>query len=286
LSRAGLAGGDLLATVAAASAGAAAKVAGALYGSRALLVDAFTSTANLAALAGILFYYKASMRPADLDHPYGHARLKYAGALIALLVYMFVAGLSAAEIYYSVHGYSVEPQSWKAALAGAAFYAIAIASARNIDPVLRVYAGFTVSELLESAISASSSFLGSEVSYTLDLTGAVAILAYILYESSETTGVLVDLISDKAAPPHVYQAIEREAALRGFRVVRARIRRIDEGRYTGDLVLEPKTEMPMDIASFLAEEIRDILLEKGIDVAVHVTPYPTTGRGGRTAQKP
>jgi len=275
----GLAGRGLAVTVAAASAGAAAKVAGALYGSRAVLVDAFTSIANMAALAGILFYYKASMRPADLDHPYGHARLKYAGALLALLIYMFVAGLSAAEIYYSVHGYSVGSQSWKAALAGAAFYAAAIVSARSIDPVLRVYAGFTLSELIESAVSAAGSFLGSEVSYKLDLAGAVIILAYILYEASETVETLVDLIADKAAPSHVYQAVEREASLRGFRVVRIRIRRVDEGRYAGDILVEPREPMPPDVASLLAEEVRDVLARKGVDVAVSVTP-PRRHRGG------
>jgi divalent metal cation (Fe/Co/Zn/Cd) transporter len=260
----------LLVTVIAASMGAAAKIVGALYGSRAVLVDALTSIANMVALAGILAYYKASMKPADLDHPYGHARLKYAGALLALLVYMFVAGLSALEIYYSLSGYNVGPQSWEAALIGGAFYAIAIASARGIDPVLRVYAGLTLSELVESMVSILSSFLGAEISYIIDLLGASAILLYILHEVYKTLNTIVELMSDKAPPKHIYNIIEKEARIRGFRISRLRLRRIDENYYAGDIILEPESDIPLDIASLLADEVRSILLEKGIDVVVSV----------------
>jgi len=114
----GLVSRRLAATVVAASAGASAKIVGSLYGSRAVLADALTSIENLVALAGILAYYQASMKPADLDHPYGHARLKYAGAMLAALVYMFVAGAAAAELLQSIHGYSVGSGSWMAALVG------------------------------------------------------------------------------------------------------------------------------------------------------------------------
>ncbi len=268
---AGLAGWRLALVVAAALAGAAAKIAGSLYGSRALFVDALTSVANIAALASIISYYHASMRPADLDHPYGHMRLKYVGALLALLAYMFVAGVAAAEVYYSIRGYEVGSGSWKAALVGAFFYALAIAASRNIDPVLRVYAGFTGSEIVESVVSTVASFLGFSQSYIYDLAGAIAILAYLLYEAHEATVLLAEVLTDKAAPPSVYELVRREASLRGFSVCTLRIRKVSEDYYAGDAVITPKNrQMPPDVAGILASELRDELLRRGIDLAIHV----------------
>ncbi|WP_228546810.1 cation transporter [Hyperthermus butylicus] len=272
--------------VAGAVAGAIVKIAGVAYGSRALLVDAATCIANLVALAGVLAYYWASKKPPDVDHPYGHVRLKYGGTLFSLLAYMYVAGFSTLALLDSISGYEVEIGSPLAAAIGGLLYALAIVAARGIDPVLRVYAGFTASEVFESIVSAISSFLGHSVSYLLDLAGGFIILAYIYHEAREAYSLLIDMISDRAAPETVYQVVEREARLRGLRPVSIKIRRLDEGRYEGDIVVVPIDErMTPDIADLLADELRDTLAVKGIELTIHVgiaeaRSAATSKRGG------
>ncbi|HIQ24107.1 MAG TPA: hypothetical protein EYH50_03570 [Pyrodictium delaneyi] len=252
-------------------AGAAVKIYGSLvYGSRALLVDAFTCAANIAALAAVLWYLHVSRAPPDEDHPYGHQRLRYGGALASLSAYMFVAGVSAAALAYSLSGYTVEKCSTAAALAGGAFYAAAVYVARGIDPVLRVYAGFTTSELIESGVTVASSWLGASLGYLYDLAGGMIILAYLFHEAVETHHKLMRIFADTAAPQHFYKLVEREALLRGLHPIRVRLRMVDEKHCSGDLIVVPEEGMPPDVADILADELQQELHRHGCDVVIHV----------------
>jgi len=252
-------------------AGATVKIYGSLsYGSRALLVDALTCVANIAALTAVLWYLHVASAPPDEDHPYGHQRLRYGGALASLSAYMFAAGASTAALVYSISGYRVEEGSTVAALVGGAFYAAAILVARDIDPVLRVYAGFTASELIESGVTAASSWLGASIGYLYDLAGGVIILAYLFHEAIETHHKLMRVFADTAAPQHFYELVEREALLRGLHPIRVRLRMIDERHCSGDLIVAPEKGMPPDVADVLADELQQELHQHGCDVVIHV----------------
>jgi len=251
--------------------GALSKILGSLlYGSRALFVDALTSIANLAALFIVLYYLSESMKPPDADHPFGHARLRYGGIAAILSVYMFIAGFSTATLYYSSHGYRVEEGSAYAAIIGAVFYAAAIAFSRNLDESIRVYAGFTASELVEAGIVVPSAWLGYAKGYLFDLGGAVIILLYLFYEAIETHQRLVRAIADTSPPRHVYEEVAREAELRGLIPMAIRLRMIDERHCSGDMIVRPQRGIRPDIADILADEAMDKLRREGCDVVIHV----------------
>jgi len=251
--------------------GAASKMLGsALYGSRALFVDALTCVANISSLFIVIYYLSRAFKPPDADHPFGHVRLRYGGVVAILSIYMFVAGFSAATLYYSAHGYSVGEGSAYAAILGAFFYSIAIWLSRGLDESIRVYAGFTMSELVESAIVVPSAWLGYSKGYLYDLAGALAILVYLFYEAVETHHRLVRAIADTSPPPRVYEEVAREARLRGLVPVSLRLRMIDERLCSGDMVVRPRLGMAPDIADILADEVREELLRRGCDVVIHI----------------
>ena len=247
-------------------------VATLVSGSRAVLVDALTCFASLAALAAVLYYLRAGEMPPDEDHPYGHYRLRLGGVLVSLSVYMFVAGyglastLSGLESGYRVEGLRAVP--WL--VAGTAAYAAAVALSRGMDPVVRLYAGFTVSEIIESLVSLLGAVLGQYLGYVYDAAGAFAIIGYIFYEAVEAHRYLLRSFSDVSAPRRLYQALEREAALRGLRVIRARLRMLDEERCAGEAVVAPPPGVGLDVADLLADEVAEAMRERGCDVVIHV----------------
>ena len=70
----------------------AAKLAvGALISSIAIIADAFNNLSDGASSAVTIAGYKLAVRPADREHPYGHARFEYVAAL-ALTIVMFMIG--------------------------------------------------------------------------------------------------------------------------------------------------------------------------------------------------
>jgi len=262
----------LLAVAALVALGAAAKtVAAASSGSRAILADSVTCFASLASAAAVLYYYRASLVPPDEDHPYGHARLRYGGVLASLAFYMMAAGANMAFTLEGLRGYRVEALAglpWL--LAGTGLYGAAILAARGLDPVVRVYAGFTASELLETGVSLLGSLAGQYLGYLYDLAGAAVITGYILYEALEAHRYLLRVFGDVAAPRRLYEALRRELEMRGLSLVNARLRMIDERHCAGDAVAAPPPGMPAEVADLLVDEAVEEMRRRGCDVVVHV----------------
>ncbi len=252
--------------------GAAAKtVAAVVSGSRAILADSVTCFASLAAAGAVVYYYRASLVPPDEDHPYGHARLRYGGVLASLAFYMMAAGANVAFTLEGLRGYRVEAAAglpWL--LAGTGLYAAAVLLARSLDPVVRVYAGFTASELLETGVSLGGSLAGQYIGYMYDLAGAAAITGYILHEAYEAHRYLLRVFSDVAAPRRLYEMLRRELELRGLRLVRARLRMLDDRTCAGDAVAVPPPGMSADVADLLVDEVVEELGKRNCDVVIHV----------------
>lgn len=75
----------------------AAKFAvGLLSGSIAVQADAINNLSDMGACVVTLVGFKAGGKPADAEHPYGHARVEYISALVVALL-IFVAGIELAK---------------------------------------------------------------------------------------------------------------------------------------------------------------------------------------------
>ncbi|RLG84894.1 MAG: cation transporter [Thermoprotei archaeon] len=265
-----------------AAGGALAKVLGGfLYGSRALMVDALTSIANMLALLGTVYYYRQSLMPPDEDHHYGHHRLSLGGVFVTLMTYSFVAGLAVAELLFT-RSYSVDVKAPLAAAVGLALYSGAILVARRAGPQFSPYSVFTVSELIEGATVIAASFGGALYSYVIDLAGAYLVTAYIFYELYDVSQDFMRKMSDVAPPPGFVQQVVRdiESVTPGVKVKKIRLRCVTPGRYQGDVVIGMDPSKSVVEAHVVAQRIERVVRHRyGLDLVIHIEPLEQCRRG-------
>lgn len=239
-----------------------------IFSSKAVLIDAITCIA--AALGGftVLIATRESLKPPDLDHPYGHERMAYGGSLSVLIIYALATGFSVAMLG-TPEPYNVDWRASITALIGTALYALAIAVAR-LDPVGgSVLAVFTLSEVLEGLVSAGASYAGATLSYIIDYIGGLAILAYLLISLTREARRVVEELSD-VAERGLIENIRRVLEERGFKVKSLRVRQVIPGKYHGDAIVEAPHDMPLEVANILVDEITDMLAKNNIDLTVHI----------------
>ncbi|ABN69241.1 cation diffusion facilitator family transporter [Staphylothermus marinus F1] len=264
---------DLLAIIILALIGALVKIYGAIfYNSRSLLVDALTSFANIVALIFIVYFYKLSISPPDIDHPYGHHRLGIGGIIASIAAYSFVAGVSYTELVYSTV-YTVQIQSVYYAIAGFIIYLITILLAIRIGSIFRTYGAFTVSELIESIIVILASLGGALYSYLIDYTGAIILTLYIFYEIIVSTREILSIISDKSPPYEILTSIRELFEKNNFIIQEMKIRVIHTGKYHGGFKVQSLDSKNYEDIWKKIQNIRRILLEKyGIESIIEIIP--------------
>ncbi len=255
------------------SAGAIVKLAGGvLYGSRALFVDAMTSIANLVALIATMHYYAKTMLPPDLDHHFGHHRLGFAGSLVTLIAYSFVAGVVVDDLV-NIEPYRVSVYAPIYAILGFIFYSIAIVVSRRISEYFTPYSSFTVSELIESSTVIVASLLGSMYSYITDYIGAIAITLYLFYELQETARDMVKVLSDIAPPPNIVEEVKKTIEKWNVKVEKIRLRMIREGYYQGDVIIRLQPNITVEEAHRIADRIEYELKKRyNIEATIHIEP--------------
>lgn len=67
-------------------------LAGVLSGSVAIIADAFNNLCDSGTAIITYFTFKASSKPADKEHPFGHARFEYISSMIVSFIILFVGG--------------------------------------------------------------------------------------------------------------------------------------------------------------------------------------------------
>ena len=90
---------------------------GLLCGSVSIMADAVNNLTDVSSSVVTLFGFRLSGRPADKDHPYGHARYEYLSALAVSVIVLLLGGelvmssvgkiVSPAEVRYSAITYTV-----------------------------------------------------------------------------------------------------------------------------------------------------------------------------------
>ncbi|MEM4848356.1 MAG: cation transporter dimerization domain-containing protein [Ignisphaera sp.] len=249
------------------------KVYGSIVGgSKSVFVDAMTSIANTLAIILILKFFRAGMEPPDTDHHYGHHRLALGGPISMLMLYSFVAGIIILDIVSSIgKSYEVSYKSPLYASIAMIPYGLSVAIAKRSHSIVSSYGGFTVIELIESLVSIASSLGGIMVNYVIDFVGAIALMAYLLFELTENFREIVEAVSD-VAPKEVINKIQEIAKNHEVEISRVRVRRIIEKIYHGDVIVEVNPSIPLEKAHEIADSIEKELKKQGMDVIVHVEP--------------
>ncbi|MCC6031136.1 MAG: cation transporter [Desulfurococcales archaeon] len=247
-------------------------IGGVVYMSRAVLVDAATSIANILSLIIIMYFISMSRRPPDADHMYGHLRYAFGGDLFMLLFYSFIAGILLPDLANSVlKGYKVDVYASVYSFSGFMTYVVVVFLTRRIGRVFEIYRKMTYIELVEGAVATISAFTGSLYSFYLDLAGGLSLYSILVFEILSSARILLLDISDVISE-EIIKIVSEEITRKGLRISDMRLRQVYQGVYYGEIIIMFPEDMSLREAHKIIDEIERTLSKRNIYVTIHPEP--------------
>jgi cation diffusion facilitator family transporter len=266
----------------------------------AVLADAVHSAVDLLAVTITYLAVRASLKPPDQEHPYGHHKAEalggVGGSLAVLASAVFVAYEAAMKVAHW------EP--YTPTLVGIVVMAVAIFIDFNRVLVLRRFRG--ISKALEADalhfatdLASSSAILAALVAGALgliyapetfkrwgpalDVTLAAAITVYFVKLSLKLLKSSVIELLDYA-PPHVVEETKKKAqSVSGVQAVKSVKVRKSGGIYHAELTITVDENLTVREAHEIADRVEKIIKEElGGDVSVHVEPSKTSQKTSDT----
>ncbi|MEZ4387619.1 MAG: cation diffusion facilitator family transporter [Candidatus Krumholzibacteriia bacterium] len=254
-------------------------------GSAALVADGVHSFADVISDLGVLLALRASRRPPDDNHPYGHDSFESLGA-IAVSLLMIVTGVLIGRdaVVRLLQGANLHPEA--AALAVALFSVVfkeamarytLVAAAYTHSPALRSNGLMHRTDAVTSA-AAALGILGAMLGLTwLDSLGALVISAFVLREGWRLTHQNVLALMDTQPERDVLRNM-RETAFQtpGIREVRELRVRQRGSVYHADLRVAVDPDLSVAEAHDLAHAVELALRGEFPELSrvfVHVEPF-------------
>ncbi len=264
-------------------------VVGIATGSLGILSEALHSALDMVAAMVTLFAVRASARPADSRHPFGHGKVENLSALFETVLLLVTCAWIVQEAVKRLvgGGVEVEATTW-------AFVVMAVSIVIDVSrsrALMRV-ARRTGSQALEAdALHFSTDVWSSSVvilglvavrlAPTLeapwlvhaDAVAALGVAAIVVWVSLRLgRRTVADLLDE--TPPEVHDQVEEAALLAGvLEVSRVRVRRSGSEHFV-DLTLKAEPNLSLEGAHGLADRVEQAVRERlpGADVVVHVEP--------------
>lgn len=265
-------------------------VVGFMTGSLGILAEAAHSALDLVAAIVTVFAVKASARPADDDHPYGHGKVESLSALfetfLLLVTCVWIIKEALGRLFF--HDVPVEASAW-----GFTVILISIIVDITRSRALMAAAKKHKSQALEAdALHFSTDVWSSTVvifglglvalSKKLQMPGlikadaiaALAVAGIVMWVSIRLGRKTINDLIDAVPPDLVHLARERVLAIPGVESApRIRMRRTG-GEWFSDVTVRVAPGMTMEDAHGIADAIEqslDVLMPGG-DVVVHTEP--------------
>lgn len=259
-------------------------VVGYLAQSASLIADGFHSLSDLLGDVGVLIALRASKRPPDRNHPYGHHSFETLGALgVSLLILVTGVLIGQDAVLRLLRGENLEPRTpaLVAALVAAglkelmARYTFAAGKIHH-SPALEANAAMHRYDALTS-LAAAGGILGALVGLpSLDSVAALLIAIFILKSgwdlSRSNVMTLMDTMPSKeylAEIKQVAEAVEGVKAVPGLRV------RQRGSRYLADVRIQVDAQLTVESGHDLAHDVEMALRHQVptlTQVFVHVEP--------------
>lgn len=260
---------------------------GIVSGSLGILSEAAHSGFDLVAAVTTLFAVRASDKPADLEHHYGHGKFENVSALfetLILLLTCFLIGREAiARLFFKK--VMIEVTFWSFAVM---FTSIIVDFTRS-RILLRTAKKYHSQALEADALHFSTDILSSSVvifglvGAKLGLTFAdpvasIGVAIVIFFISLKLGKRTIDVLVDRS-PESALVADIRAAALgiREVEEIRSLRVRVSGGKIFVDMVVGLPRLLPFERAHALVDEIENEVrsVREGIDVVVHAEPVQT-----------
>jgi len=257
---------------------------GVLAGSAALVADGFHSLADVLSDVGILLALKASTRPPDQNHPYGHHSFETLGAIVVAGFMLLTAGLIAkSAIGNLIRGEYLHP-GWPALAATLFSVVIKEVMARytlhvgrlNNSPALLANGAMHRSDAI-SSLAAAAGIGGAMLGWpVLDSLGALVISLFILKMGidlmRENVMALMDTMPDDDLVAMIDSSARSVGCVQEVRSLHVRQR---GSWYLVDLRIAVHPDHTLESAHAIAHETEDRIrttVDKVAGVFVHVEP--------------
>lgn len=260
--------------------------AGVVFHSIAVTADAVNNLSDSFSSVVTLVGFKMAAKPADTDHPYGHARIEYISGLIVSLV-VFVAGFQLAQT--SV-GKIVHPEATEfsgivvAVLVGSVL--IKAWQSFFYRTVGRLISSSTISaaaaDSMTDVISTSTILAGALITrltgFNLDgyMGFAVAVMIMItgFRLARETSNPLLGEAPPKELVDDIYRTIKGYSGILGIHDLN--VHNYGPGRCFATVHCEVPAERDILISHDIIDNIeREFLEQKGIHLVIHMDPVTT-----------
>ncbi|HUL61056.1 MAG TPA: cation diffusion facilitator family transporter [Anaeromyxobacteraceae bacterium] len=269
-------------------------------GSLGILSEAAHSALDLVAAAVTLWAVRASARPADLDHPYGHGKVENLSALfetaLLLATCLWIVWESVERLFF--RPVAVEATAWAFAVMVVSIV-VDVSRSRALRRAARKYASraleadalhFSTDVWSSSVVIGGLALvrladrLGQAWLAQADAVAALAVAGIVVGVSVRVGKKSIDDLLD-AVPPGVHQAVVRAARVPGVLDVRqARIRRSGAETFADVTVTvgrDASFERAHEVASAVEDAIRAAV--PGTDAVVHVEPVHGAAEGALAA---
>jgi len=265
-------------------------VVGVLSGSLGILSEAAHSALDLVAAVVTVLAVKASARPADADHPYGHGKVENLSALFETFLLLLTCGwiikeaverlfLRPAQIQVNLWSFGVIALSILVDLGRSR--ALMAAARKHHSQALEADALHFSTDVWSSSVVLSGLvlvFLSRRLQMPwlmkADAAAALAVAGIVVFVSVRLGRRTIADLLDAIPPDLVSQAREQVLAVPGVEAAtRIRMRRIG-GAWFSDVVIQVDPALSMEQAHRVADSVETSLaaLMPGGDVVVHAEP--------------
>jgi len=260
--------------------------AGAITGSVAILTEAMHSSIDLIASFVAYFSVREADKPADAEHPYGHAKIENLAAAIEAMLILVGSGVI---IYAAVRSLANGPKVHSLGV-GIAVIAMSIVANVVVSTKIARQARATDSPALEGdaahlrtdAATSAAVLVGLVVVQVtgaawLDPVIALVVAGAIVYAGVRLLARASRVLVDEALPPEELDAVREAIGAFGPRGVcgyhKLRARRAGSRRYV-DLHVQFVGGTTLEDAHATAHALQDAIRERlrGSDVLIHLEP--------------
>ncbi len=260
--------------------------AGAITGSVAILTEAMHSSIDLIASFVAYFSVREADKPADAEHPYGHAKIENLAAAIEAMLILVGSGVI---IYAAARSLANGPEVHSLGI-GIVVIGFSIVANVVVSTVIARRARETDSPALEGdaahlrtdAATSGAVLVGLVVVQAtgatwLDPVIALAVAGAIVYAGIKLLARASRVLVDEALPPQELDSVRGAIAEFGPRGVcgyhKLRARRAGSRRYV-DLHVQFASGTTLEDAHATAHALQDAIREhlRGADVLIHLEP--------------
>ncbi|HEX3016669.1 MAG TPA: cation diffusion facilitator family transporter [Caproicibacter sp.] len=261
-------------------------IAGTLSNSIAITADAVNNLSDFASSIITLFGFKVSSKPADRQHPYGHARFEYISGLIVSIM-IFIVGFQFAQ--NSINKI-INPQSTDFNLLSAGVLVASIllklwqgsfyqkVGKRIHSDTLMATAADSRSDVISTSIVLAGALITRFTGYNLDgyLGTAVAVLIMVtgFQLIRKTSGPLLGEAPSTELVDDIYRTIQKNQGVIGVHDLT--VHNYGPGRCFASIHCEVPAERDILVSHDIIDNIeKEFLTKKGIHLVIHMDPIIT-----------